>query len=37
MIFDNIEDYKQHFDELQETFLKIATTLKTAMFKYVGR
>ena len=36
-MFDNIEEYKQHFDELQEAFIRFIHTLKIGVFKYIGR
>lgn len=31
-VFDNIEDYRQHFDELQEIFQKVIMAIR----RYVG-
>ena len=32
-IFDNVDNYRQHFDELQEQFQKLIMTLRR---KFIG-
>lgn len=32
-LFENVEDYKRYFDDLQEMFMRLATSLR----RYIGR